>query len=97
MGFEGAKLGFGWERGGGAFSSPLSFRHFGSCQGPDGSEGGRARGLALRSEVLFSGGRGELGLDHALRPGGSLRAGRDGAAFPTQVRSGEVSLGKLQV
>lgn len=41
----------------------FSLRHFGSCQGSDGSEGGRAWGLGLGSEVLFCGE--ELGLDPA--------------------------------
>lgn len=63
-----------WE-GTGLRDPPLAplLRPLGSCQGPDGSEGGRAGGLALRSEVLFSGGRGELGPDRALRPGGMER------------------------
>lgn len=65
------------------FSSSI-LRHFGSCQGSDGSEGGRARGLGLRSEVLFSRRRGEIGLGHAP-------AWRDGmnAFSSTQVRSEE--------
>lgn len=40
---------------------PPNLRHFGSCQGSDGSERGRAEGLVLRSEVLFSWGRGDIG------------------------------------
>lgn len=45
-------------------SAFLSLRHFGSCQGSDGSEGGRAWGI-WGQRFCFPG-REELGLDHAL-------------------------------
>lgn len=39
---------------GGPFNLPFSCGRLGRCQGSDGSEGGRARGLGLGSEVVFS-------------------------------------------
>lgn len=48
--------------------SPHPIRHFGSCQGPDGSERGRP-GIILRSEVLFSwGGGSQKGVDSFSPP-----------------------------
>lgn len=92
MGFEGANFGLGENWAEVPSASPLHLRHFGSCQGPDGSEGGRARGLVLRSEVLFSQGRGrgELGLDHALWLGGSPRVREGWSRFlhPGEVQEG---------
>lgn len=59
VGLEGTKWGLDGSGAEVPLASPPNFRHFRSCQGPDGSEGGRAGGLVLRSEVLFSRGRGE--------------------------------------
>lgn len=61
-----------WVWMGAAACLPLApfLQAFGSCRRPEGSEGGRARGLALRSEVLFSGGEGRA------RPGPRPQARR---------------------
>lgn len=85
-GFPGGRVGVRVGPGLRSFQLPPQWPRLGSCQGPDGSEGGRARGLGLGSEVLFSRQRAGTGLALTLQPGGSPRI-RWGGLLPSQVRS----------